>query len=177
VFTAAPGSSLSSRSHLVSVWASSPRVAPGPAPPRHGRPPAAARQQWCDAQLPPSRLHSLSSLAAAYTGMGKTPKRVGGNRQRPRGIPIGSRSRQCRGKEDRGALLLEAMAWRPTWIHTSGGRGAFSVTEQGQRGQFPLAESLGPGRARASLDVWANSRPAIPSRAQGAGRRDGVGSR
>jgi hypothetical protein len=34
------------------------------------------------------------------------------------------------------------MAQRPTWLHTSGGRGAFGVTGRGQRGHFPLAESL-----------------------------------
>jgi hypothetical protein len=72
---------------------------------------------------------------------------------------------------------LVAMARRPTWLHTSGGRGTFSVTRRGQRGQFPLAESLGLGRARASLDVRASSASAIPSRAQGVGRSGAVGSR
>jgi hypothetical protein len=65
---------------------------------------------------------------------------------------------------------LVAMARRPTWILTNGGRGAFSVTERGQRGQFPLAESLGPGRARAQASTCgpAHPQPSHPARrAQG----------
>jgi hypothetical protein len=53
--------------------------------------------------------------------------------------------------------------------------GAFGVTERGQRGLFPLADSPGPGRAHTqSLGVRASSPPAIPSRVRDAGRRGAV---
>jgi hypothetical protein len=80
---------------------------------------------------------------------GETPKRVGGRRQRPRGLPIGSWSRRCRGKEGR-----RRSYW---WPWRGGRRGSTPVVAgtplaspgEGKRGQFLLAESLGPGRARA----------------------------
>jgi hypothetical protein len=59
-----------------SAWASSSLAASGPAPPDHGRPPAAARRQQRDARLIPPRLHSPSSLAAALTRKGENPKRA-----------------------------------------------------------------------------------------------------
>jgi hypothetical protein len=72
-----------------------------PPPPVHGRPQQRRTGDDVTHSSPPSRLHSLSSLAAVFTRMGKTLKRVGRRRQLPRGLPIGSRSRWCRGKEGR----------------------------------------------------------------------------
>jgi hypothetical protein len=69
-----------------------------------------------------------------------------------------------------------AMAQRPTWLHTSGGRGAFGVTGRGQRGHFPLAESLDwVACAQASTCGPAHSRPSHRARkAQGGAVRTGA---
>jgi hypothetical protein len=69
------------------------------------------------------------------------------------------------GKEGRGALIgghgavadVDPHQWWP---------GAFSVTERGQRDQFPLADSPGPGRVsvQASACGPAHPQPSHPAR-------------
>jgi hypothetical protein len=76
-------------------------AATGPAPLVHRRSPAAACRRRHDARLAPLRLHSPAHLRRRSQEKGKTPTRVGGKRQRPRGLPMESRSRRCEGREGR----------------------------------------------------------------------------
>jgi hypothetical protein len=71
-------------------------------PPRPRSTSAAAHWRRCDAQLPPLPASTpFPPLRRCSQEWGKTLKRVGRRRQLPRGLPIGSRSRWCRGKEGR----------------------------------------------------------------------------
>jgi hypothetical protein len=53
-----------------------PRVATGPAPHVHGRPPVASCRRQCGARLPPPHLHSPSPLRQRTQVEGKNPKWV-----------------------------------------------------------------------------------------------------
>jgi hypothetical protein len=86
----------------------------------------------------------LSPIGGAVTGKGQNPNAGWWDAVATLGLSIESWSRRCRGKEGRGgapigghgaAADVEPHQWRP---------GAFGVTERGQRGLFPRADSPGP---------------------------------
>jgi hypothetical protein len=138
----------------------------GSSRPRHS--PAAARRRRRGTQPAPPRFSfpgPLPSCGGTHTRMGKTPTRVGEMRLRPRGSPIGSRSRQCRGKDGRGCSywwpwrggrrgVTSVVAGR-LWRHRARAKGSIPP------GGFPWTGSL----VRASLGVRANSpQPSHPAR-------------
>jgi hypothetical protein len=155
-----------------------PRPAPrGPVNLQQRRAGAARRTVFPRSSSPFYHSPLLSPSGGADTGKGQNPKAGWWDAVATPGLSIESWSRRCRGKEGKGALLLVAMAQRPTWSHTSGGRAPLASPSEGKGvyspGRIPLDRSCAHASPRRAGQLTP-SHP-IPRAGRWAARRGGVG--
>jgi hypothetical protein len=174
VFTAAPA--------LVRFPRGLERRLPRPAPRVPVQPPQRRAGGGAASAFP--RLASSSStlplplpLRRRGSGKGQNPKAGRWDAIATPGLSIVAWSRRCRGKERKVALLLVAMAQRPTWSHTSGSRAPLASPSEGKGVFSPGRIPLDRPRAHASPRRAGQLTSSHPIRTRGtlAARRGGVG--